>query len=113
MIASYRQFFSLITFYWIYLSSVRFNNISLIFRNILLRMLTSSEIRGILFGDSQHLIKLTDLMDYLRTILDDTEYKVGHAQRDLELQNRAIIRIRQLLKGAIGNKKGNPYYTFL
>ena len=76
-------------------------------------MPTSSEIRGILFGDSQHLIKLTELMDYLRTILEDTEYKVGHAQRDLELQTRAILRIRQLLKGAIGNKKGNPYHTFL
>ena len=76
-------------------------------------MSTSTEIRGILFGDSEHLIKLTELMDYLRIILEDTEFKVGHAQRDLELQTRAILRIRQLLKGAIGNKKGNPYHRFL
>ena len=52
-------------------------------------------------------------MDYLRTILDDTEHKVGHAQIDLELQNCCIIRIRQLLKGTIGSKRRNPYYTFL
>ena len=54
-------------------------------------MSTSSEIRGILFGDDKHLIKLTELMDYLKIILEDTEVKVGHAQRDLELQTRAII----------------------
>ena len=76
-------------------------------------MSTSTEIRGILFGDSEHLIKLTELMDYLRIILEDTEFKVGHAQRDLKLQTRAILRIRELLKGAIGNKKGNPYHRFL
>ena len=76
-------------------------------------MSTSTEIRDILFRDSEHLIKLTELMDYLRIILEDTEFKVGHAQRDLELQTGAILRIRQLLKGPIGNKRGNPYHTFL
>ena len=75
-------------------------------------MSTSSEIRGILFGDEEHLIKLTELMDYLKIILEDTEVKVGHAQRDLELQTRAILRIRQLLKGAINNRR-DPYHTFL
>ena len=48
-------------------------------------MSTSTEIREILFGDSEHLIKLTELMDYLRIILEDTEFKVGLPQRDLEL----------------------------
>ena len=75
-------------------------------------MSTSTEIRGILFRDSEHLIKLTELMDYLKIILEDTEVKVGHAQRDLELQTQAILRIRQLLKGAINNRR-DPYHTFL
>ena len=75
-------------------------------------MSTSSEIRGILFGDEEHLIKLTELMDYLKIILEDTEVKVGHAKRDLELQTRAILRIRQLLKEATYNRR-DPYHTFL
>ena len=75
-------------------------------------MSTSSEIRGILFGDEEHLIKLTELMDYLKIILEDTEVKVGHAKRDLELQTRAILRIRQLLKEATNNRR-DPYHTFL
>ena len=71
-------------------------------------MLTSSD-RALLFGDSQHLIKITELIEYLRTILDDSEHKVYYAQRDLELQNHCIIRIRQLLKGAVRSKSGSPY----
>ena len=64
-------------------------------------MLTSCEIKSILFGDPQHLIKITELVEYLRTILDDSEHRVFNAQKDLEWQNRCIIRIRQLLKGAV------------
>ena len=76
-------------------------------------MLTSSDIRALLFGDSQHLIKITELIEYLRTILDNSEHKVYYAQRDLELQNHCIIRICQLLKGAVRSKSGSPYYYFL
>ena len=54
-------------------------------------MSTSSEIRGILFGDEEHLVKLTELMDYLKIIMEDTKVKVGHAKRDMELQTRAIL----------------------
>ena len=50
-------------------------------------MLTSCEIKSILFGDPQHLIKITELVEYLRTILDDSEHRVSNAQRDLEWQN--------------------------
>ena len=76
-------------------------------------MLTSSDIRALLFGDSQHLIKITELIEYLCTILDDSEHKVYYAQRDLELQNCCIICIHQLLKGAVRSKSRSPYYYFL
>ena len=75
-------------------------------------MSTSSEIRGILFGDEEHLVKLTELMDYLKIIMEDTEVKVGHAKRDLESQTRAILRIHQLLKEASNNRR-DPYHNFL
>ena len=75
-------------------------------------MSTSSEIRSILFGDEEHLVRLTELMDFLKIIMEDTEMKVGHAKRDLELQTRAILRIRQLLKEASNNRR-DPYHNFL
>ena len=75
-------------------------------------MSTSSEIRGILFGNEEHLVKLTELMDYLKIIMEDTEVKVGIAKRDLESQTQAILRIRQLLKEASNNRR-DPYHNFL
>ena len=75
-------------------------------------MSTSSEIRGILFGNEEHLVKLTELMNFLKIIMEDTEVKVGIAKRDLESQTRAILRIRQLLKEASNNRR-DPYHNFL
>ena len=76
-------------------------------------MLTSCEIKSILFGDPRHLIRITELVEYLRTILGDSETRVARAQKDLELQNKCVVRIRQLLKIAVRRQEGSPYYDFL
>ena len=75
-------------------------------------MSTSSEIRNILFGDEERLVRLTELMDFLKIIMEDTEKKVVLAKRDLELQTGAILRIRQLLKESSQNSD-DPYHNFL
>ena len=75
-------------------------------------MSTSREIRNILFGDEERLVRLTKLMNFLKIIMEDTEKKVVLAKRDLELQTGAILRIRQLLKESSQNSD-DPYHNFL
>ena len=76
-------------------------------------MLTSSDIKSILFGDPRYLVRITELVEYLRTILGDSETRVARAQKDLELQNKCVVRIRQLLKIAVRRQEGSPYSDFL
>ena len=75
-------------------------------------MSTSREIRNILFGDEERLVRLTELMNFLKIIMEDTEKKVGLAKRDFELQTGAILCIRQLLKESSQNSD-DPYHHFL
>ena len=75
-------------------------------------MSTSSEIRNILFGDEECLVRLTELMDFLKIIMEDIEKKVVLAKRYLELQTGAILRIHQLFKEASQNSR-DPYHNFL
>ena len=75
-------------------------------------MSTSREFRNILFSDEERLIWLSELMNFLKIIMEDTEKKVCLAKRDLELQTGAILRIRQLLKESSQNSD-DPYHSFL
>ena len=75
-------------------------------------MSTSREIRNILFSDEECLIRLSELMNFLKVIMEDTEKKICLAKGDLELQTGAILRIRQLLKESSQNSN-DPYHSFL
>ena len=79
-------------------SLYHFTYYSLILDSLYPVMSTSREIRNILFSDEERLIRLSELMNFLKIIMEDTEKKVCLAKRDLELQTGAILRIRQLLK---------------
>ena len=54
---------------------------------------------------------MTELMNFLKIIMEDTEKKVVLTKRDLELQTGAILRIRQLLKESSQNSD-DPYHNF-
>ena len=75
-------------------------------------MSTSREIRSILFSEEERLVRLTELMNFLKIIMEDTEKKVGLTKRDLELQTGAILHIRKLLKESSQNSD-DPYHNFL
>ena len=85
---------------------------SLILDSLYPVMSTSREIRNILFSDEERLIRLSELMNFLKVIMEDTEKKICLAKGDLELQTGAILRIRQLLKESSQNSD-DPYHSFL
>ena len=64
-------------------------------------MFTLSDIKAILFGDPRYLVRISELVEYLRTILGDSEIRVSRALSDLEIQKKCVVRIRQLLKIAV------------
>ena len=76
-------------------------------------MFTLSDIKSILFGDPRYLVRISELVEYLRTILGDSEIRVSRAQSDLEMQKKCVVRIRQLLKIAVRRQEGSSYSDFL
>ena len=76
-------------------------------------MFTLSDIKAILFGDPRYLVRISELVEYLRTILGDSEIRVSRALSDLEMQKKCVVRIRQLLKIAVRRQEGSSYSDFL
>ena len=69
-------------------------------------MFTSSDIKSILFGDPRYLVRITELVEYLRTILGDSETRVAELRMTLSCRRSVLFVYVNSLRLRSGDKRG-------